>query len=63
MAYEVYMSDSLNLLAKTVGRIEGGGALSKRYLDWVRPSQNPAPEQHEQTAEEIYAKFLKDLGG
>lgn len=56
------MSDSLNLLAKTVARIEGGGALAKRYLEWVRPDTAPAPK-HELTAEEIYAKFLKDLGG
>ena len=56
------MSDSLNLLAKTVGRIEGGGALSRRYLDWVRPDMTPAPKD-EQTAEEILDKFMRDLGG
>ena len=56
------MSDSLNLLAKTCGRIEGGGALKNRFAEWLHPELEKQ-EEHEQTAEEIYSKFLRDLGG
>ena len=56
------MSDSLNLLAKMVGRIEGGGAFKDRFIERIIPDTKPAP-QKEQTAEEIYPKSLKDLGG
>lgn len=55
------MSDSLNLLAKTCGRIEGGGALKNRYLEWVNPDAKKA-EEPEMTEDDILDKFIRDLG-
>ena len=57
------MSDSLNLLAKTAGRIEGGGALKRRYADWLNPEQEEEEKEPEQEAEDILKKFMRDLGG
>lgn len=57
------MSDSLNLLAKTVGRIEGGGALKLRYADWLHPENIPEEKEPEQEAKDILEKFMRDLGG
>lgn len=54
------MSDSLLLLGKIVGGIEGGGVLNNRYMDWVNlKPQEPASTE---TAEEIVARFASQLG-
>lgn len=56
-AYRIYMSDTLNIIAKNTGRYAGGEFMTVRYADLI----NPKPRD-ERSCEEITADVIKRCG-
>lgn len=59
-AYQVYVTDTLYLLGRSICGIEGGGVMKNRFADWLKHEDiEPEPEE---TADEIINRFISQLG-
>lgn len=60
MAYRVYVTDALRLIAENTAKFVGGNVLNMRYLDTIRPEIQKVEET--KSAEEIVDDIVARAG-
>ena len=60
MAYRVYVTDALRLIAENTAKFVGGNILNMRYLDTIRPETQKVEET--KSAEEIVDDIVARAG-